>query len=288
MSNAHEHLINMRDSLGEASASHWKDRQLLTQLNKAQSRLGQRIALANGAWLEKSASVTPVASVITLPTDCAKPVYLEETVSGNPIPFSTEVMDRRVSRPAGTTLLAGVTQEAYFQRGSIVVNSTGYTTVCTLWYQMRVPDLHVGTASAGGAASFTLDDNDGEGVSTGGHGAKTITDYYNTVEFKPVSGTGAGAVDTITDYTSGRVATVTGTYSSSTVYGTISKLPEESWDLMELEATMVCLAKPSSVIDPQAFTFLRALLREAREGFDEWISTPFRGGQHTRVTELED
>jgi len=287
MSNGYEHLQQMRDWLGEAAASHWSDRELLKYWNSVQKRIGMKVALSGPGWLQKSEDVTPVDSVITLPVDCAKPIYLEEKSSGRPIPFSTDVMDRRVSRLQGTSLYTGIT-EAYFGLGTIVINSASYTTECTLWYQIRVPDLHVGTASAGGSTSLTMGANDGVDVAADGFGAKQITSYYVNTKLQVISGTGAGIAVNITAYTSGRVATLaSGTYSTSSDYGTLSRLPEECWEVITMEAAMIALSKPSSVVDPQVFGFMKDRWKDANETFLEWVSTPFVGSQRTRITELE-
>ena len=286
MSNAWEHVETIRDYIGEQTGSQWTDRELLKRLNTAQRRLAIAVAKAPGDWLVKSKAVTPSASVIDWPDDCSKPLYLEETSSGNIIEFSTRVMDRRVSRLGGTSLWTGEL-EAYFERQKIVVNQASYTTACTLWYQERVPDLHVGTASAGGATSITLSARDGEGVSSGGFGAKRITDYYNSAGIQVVSGTGAGAPDTITDYTNARVATVTGTYDSDSVYGTISKLPEECWSLMELEAALMAMTKPSSTIDQEIFGFIKDRWSKQQREFEDWLETQHGASQRVRVTGYE-
>jgi len=286
MANAYEHIETIRDYIGEGTAKHWTDRELLRRLNTVQRRLAVAVAKAPGDWLVKSKSVTPSSSEITLPSDCSKPVYLEETATGNVISFSTRVMDRRVSRLTGTSLWSG-TLEAYFVKGKIVVNQDSYGEACTLWYQERVPDLHVGTASAGAATSITLSAHDGAGVSSGGFGAKVVADYYNGAGIEVVSGTGAGTVDTITDYTTARVATVSGTYDSDSVYGTISKLPEECHNLMEVEAALMAMSKPSSVLDPQIFQFIRDRWREYRNEFQEWITTQHADSHRVRITEFE-
>lgn len=282
--NSYNQLKMIRDLIGEATASHWSDRELLGYLNASQSFLGRKIQLANVGWLVKSASVTPVASVITLPSDCAKPIYLEETSSGRPIPIAGDVMDRRVTRLAGTTLYSGVT-EAYRQMNALVVNSDNYTEACTLWYQIRVPDLHVGTASAGAATSITLSAHDGAGVSSGGFGARQVVDYYNGAQIEIVSGTGLGT-DTISDYAATKVATVTGTYSTDSVYGTISRLPEESHHLMWLDAAMIALAKPGAELDPSYFKFMKVLRDEAVDEFEDWIATHSVAAMSSRSTEL--
>lgn len=284
--NSYEQLIQLRDMIHEGSAAHWSDRELLKNLNMAQSRIAQHISQEAGHWLTVSTPVTPSDSVITWPSDCSKPIYLEEVASGNPVSFSTNVEDRRVSRVEGPTFSIG-SPEAYLEKDKIVVNAASYTTACRLWYQIRVPDVHVGTASAGGAASITLSAHDGAGVAAGGFGAQPVIDYYNNAGITVVSGTGAGAPDTITDYTVARVATVTGTYDATSVYGTISRLPAEAHNLMVLEAVMMALAKPSAAIDPKYWEYVRGLWLGVKETFDEWIVTQRVGSHRTRITDVD-
>ena len=87
---------------------------------------------------------------------------------------------------------------------------------------------------------------------------------YNDVDFETVSGTGSAGMDTITDYTAARVATVTGTYSSDTVFGTISKLPEEAHELMCISTALLALAKPSSKLDEASMKRLQVEEKQIR------------------------
>jgi len=287
MENAYNQLEHMRDMLSEPTAAHWTDRELLKNLNMAQRRIGQALATEQSTWLYTSATVTFVASEADWPADCAKPVYLEEVSSGNPVPFSTEVQDRSISRTTGTMLYAGVS-EAYMMMNKLIVNQSSYAAACTLWYQIRVPDLHVGTASAGGALSITLSAHDGAGIASGGFGAKLIADYYTLSKIEVVSGTGASTgPDRITDYSVARAATVTGTYANDSVYGTISRLPEECHDLMILEAVKYSLAKPSAAIDPKYYQYIKDLWDQANDTFTEWCSSMFVSGHRTRITEVD-
>jgi hypothetical protein len=283
--NAANQLTLIRDFLNESVAKHWSDRMLLSCLNMAQGRQARKISKSAGGWLLTSTNVTPADSVITLPTDCSKPVYLEETTSGYPIPFQVDVYDRRMSRQPSAQYHVGQL-EAYPQIGVVVVNKESYTTACTLWYQLRVPDLHVGTASAGGAASITLSAYDGVDAATG-FGASVIADYYNNSKFQVVEGTGAGAPDTITDYSAARVAAVTGTYGATSDYGTISRLPEECHLLMAIEAVIIAIAKPSSALDPKYFEYLKSQWKDQNDEFLTWIADWKASRKGVRTTEIE-
>ena len=138
-----------RDFVAEVSASHWSDINFIHRLSVAQRKVAVLVQNYPGAWLLKSANLTPVASVITLPSDCAKPVYLEETSSGQPLAWLENVKARRVSRTVGASLGGWVgAPEVYPLLGTLEVNQDSYTTEVTLWYDVRVPDLMAGMASA--------------------------------------------------------------------------------------------------------------------------------------------
>ena len=267
-----------RDYVGEAVASHWEDINLIHRLNVAQRRVAVLVQNYPGAWLQKSADLTPVASVITLPQDCAKPVYLEETSSGQPINWLGNVKQRRVSMKAGASIGYSGLLEAYAQRNTLVVNQEGYTNGVTLWYDVRVPDLIAGTASDGEATGLTFPVNSN---------VKHIDDYYNGVGIETDAGVGAGTVgDIITDYIGATgVCVVTGTYSATSIFGTISLLPEEAHPLIILEAALLALAKPSSNIDEKVFQYYANEKREAKRELKDWLETRIAGEGRVAITE---
>ena len=167
--NAYEILELVRDFVAEASEEHWEDKFLMRRINMAHREAAILFGAQGGGWLLSSANVTPSSSVITLPSDCAKPVYLEDS-SGNPIEWLESVRGRRLSRTVGASLEKG-SNEAYPLLGSIEINSPDYSSECTLWYQIRVPDLVAGVAASGsGSNALVLEEN--------GLAAKT-DDYYN-------------------------------------------------------------------------------------------------------------
>lgn len=285
--NAYDMLADLRSNLNEATADHWTDTELLRKLNQAQQKTAMHLSMQPGNWLIASAAVSPSGSVITLPSDCAKPLYIEETSSGTPILFKTSLQDRRTSRSYGVEVPWDHRPlEAYPLMNTIEVNQDSYSTACTLWYQIRVPDLHTGTASAGGAASLTMDTTDGTDGT--GNGARLEADYYNNVDIEIVSGTGPG-IDTVTDYSVARVCTVTGTYSTDSVYGTVPRgIPDQGHGLIILEATMLALSKPSASIDPTVKQDFREEKREMWKTFKDWTGSRIPGaGRHTRITELD-
>ena len=277
--NAYEMLQLLRDQIAEATASHWTDINLVRRLNVAQRKVAVLVQGYPGAWLLKSKDLTPVSSVITLPSDCAKPVYMEEKSSGRPIAWLENVAARRVSRAAVASLgwESGLL-EAYPLLDTLEINQSGYSSEVTLWYDVRVPDLMAGTASAGGAASLTFPDESP---------VKHVDDYYNGVALEVDSGTGSDTVgDIITDYDGAtRVCTVTDTYSSSSVFGTISRLPEECHPLILAEATVLAVAKPSSSLDKEIFQYYVNERKDVKRDLKEWLETRIKGYRRVEITE---
>jgi len=268
----------LRDQLAEASASHWSDVNLIRRINVAQRKVAILVQNYPASWLLKSVALTPVDSVITLPQDCAKPVYLEETSSRRPLNWLGNVRTRSVSRgPSGYSGLGGIL-ESYPLRNTLEINQASYTTEVTLWYDQRVPDLIAGTASAGAATSLTFPDNSN---------VKHVDDYYNGVGIEVDAGTGAGTVgDVITDYAGATGAcVVSGTYAADSVFGTISLLPEETHHLILLEATLLAVAKPSSNIDKEVFQYYTNERRDAIKELKDWLETRIKGYGRVEVTE---
>lgn len=262
--NSYDQFQMLRDNINEASAAHWTDVELMRKLNQAQRKIAIKVAMSQGQWLVKSVVVNFVNSVITLPADCSKPIYLEENNNGAPVNWLPTIAYRRVSRDVGTTLDTTGSREAYPLQLTLEVNRDGYNEACTLWYQIRVPDLVQGTAPAGAATSLTLPDD---------RITRRIIDYYNNVSFEVISGTGTAGLDQITDYTAARVCTVTGTYDATTVFGTISMLPEEAHYLMVLEATVSALHKPSAEIDKETRNNYISETREIRRDVHGWLES---------------
>jgi len=278
--NAKEQIDFVRDQLSEASAAHWLDVGLLRRLNAAQERIALRIALTAGQWLVKNASVTPVASVITLPTDCSKPIYLEETSSGSPIDWLGSVTHRRVSRGIGADVGVG-SAEAYLLADTIEVNQANYTTACTLWYQKRVPWLHAGDASAAAASSITL---------AADANRVFLADYYAGVTLEQYNAASATATivafrSLITANTAVGVCTVTGTPTNAYGYGTISVLPKETHMLMCYMATADAILKPSATIDDKAVDRIRADTKDMQRDVWQWLESRTVGGERIEIGE---
>lgn len=280
--NAWEQMKFVRDLLGEDVAVHWSDVNLVRRLNTAQDRVALRVAQVGGQWLVKSASVTPVASVITLPSDCSKPIYIEETVSGIPVDWLSSVTHRRVSRGIGANIPYGLMAlEGYPLANTIEINQDQYVTGCTLWYQRRVPKLSAGDAVAGAAQSITLaaDSN-----------RVYLANYYANVGVEQYNAAGATAAyvtlrDVITASTAAGVCTVTGTPTTGYAYGTVSVLPEETHLLMCYLAAADAVLKPSTTIDDKTVDRIRADTKYMQKQVWDWLESRIAGGERVESGE---
>lgn len=281
MVNSYYLLADVRSNLHEVSEAHWADKEILRKLNQVQMELAMHLMMTPGAWLLKSTSLSFSSGEASLPADCGKPVYLEETASGAPIPLRINVADRSVSRlPFGAS---GGIYEAWLERAKIVVNLSGYGEPCTLWYNERVPDLHAGTAGASsGANALHLDANNEPRFADG---------YYNNVTVEVIDQT-SGVIDissTVSDYAgSTKIMTIAGTPASGDTYGTISKLPDECYSVLVLKTTLRCLSKPSAAIDDKYFERFSAEQKDAWLTLKQWLTERANDARHTRITEMVD
>lgn len=277
--NCYHMLTEMRDIIGEKTASHWGDDGLLRKINFSQRQRANELMSVPGDWLLASEDLTPAASVITLPSNCVKPVHLEETTSHCPISIGQNIRDRRISGVSGQTIWDQV-MEAYPLGNTLVVCIDSYTTGVTLWFQRRVPDLHCGTESS--VAVSTL------GFHLANHPV-FVADYYkgSYVEVMDATTKAVEIRSEITGYTAAGVATITGTPVDTDLYGTISELPEEAINLVILDAALAAMAKPSAALDPKYFEYLLALRKEAKKDWKRFITTRISGSNRTRITEYE-
>lgn len=281
--NSHTMLEELRSNVAEPDPNFWADAELLRKLNAKQLKVATMLSMSRGNWLTKSKNITPVASKVAFPSDCAKVIYLEETSTGYPIAININVSERRISRGYANSFISSIYsgRDAYLVNDGIMINVDDYTTQVTLWYQRRVPNLHVGKAQTGsGAAVVILGSTDGEDQS--GHGAEIVDDYYNDVKIERISGTQIS--DTITDYTgSTRSAVVTGTFAAGDIYGTVPVIPEECHNLIVIEATVAALGKPGSTASEHTVNYYINELREARAMFKRWCSSRVIGGHHGTI-----
>ncbi len=212
--NCYEILSDVRYSINEHSTAFvqgtdttcpHKNAWLVKCINRAQrylyNILFRRIP---GEFLE-TASLTGVSSVFTLPWDFGKLRYFKDDKGLQVYHVNQE--GRKVNAQTGSDRL-------YYRKGNtLVLDKDSVTDTYTLEYYRKPRDLDFGVAAAGAATSITL------AIS-----ANAIADYYNGMDIE--INTGTTFIDTITDYTAARVATITNTGVAATYYGIVSDLPE--------------------------------------------------------------
>jgi len=278
--NAYYMLTDVRDNVVESTAKHWGDNDILRKLNLSHRARVMEIHSATGDWLLKSATLTPSSSEITLPSDCSKPVYLEHATGLWEIPMDQTVRERGLTRVYGNQFSDNYVT-AYPIKDKLVINQDSFTDNVKLWYLERIANLICGTADTGSTGTSLVVPLAME--------PSLQDDYYNdqTIEINLDGGT-APSRTTVTDYVAAtRAITVTaGALTASTsTFGTVSDLPEEAIDLVLLEATIKCLAKPGSRLDSKYFEFYRQLYTDAKRAWTNWVSTRRAGAGRIRISE---
>ena len=273
--------LDVRDNMNESVASHWSNKEIKRKLNAAQAKAAMAMYQSPGEWFLTSTTVTPVASVITLPTDCVRPAYLEHKAQKFAIPIRDTVRERRLTRQPSPTIGVGDGDiSAYMQGNTIEINKESFSDPCTLWYNKRVVEMVYGTGDTGSSTTslkIKLDDE-----------PSLVDDYYNGITIDYLGGTGVSNSDTISDYAaSTRILTVTTTVGTDTIYGTVSQVPPEGHSFIVLEATCDLLAKPSSAIDPKYFEFFNSRRKDAWKQFVDFFTNRVSASMRTRIAEMD-
>jgi len=212
-------LVNGTDTTGT-----FLNTELMRKINDAQTYIWNLLFTSQQSLFLTSKSLTAVDSVLTMPSNFFKVKSLEDS-EGVPL----QPIDS-INRSVG---FSGVGYYQYYQKGSTLVIDVEYINDSfTLWYYTRCRDLDCGMTSAGGVGTATL-------ATT----AKKITSYYNGMMIENVTD---DATDTITAYTSARVATVSGTWAASKYYGIVSELPEIFHPLIAERAILLLKLNPKS------------------------------------------
>jgi len=164
----------------------------------------------------KSITITGVASVFALPSDFGRMVVFKDDKNRKLYPLDIERL-----KQSGST----GQKRMYYRKGdNLVMDRDGITDTYTLWYRWRARELNQGKASAGAATSITLQTT-----------AKPIADYYNGMDIEDIT---QSFVNTISDYSAARVATITGTAAANDYYGIVPELPEPFWQLIAPRAVL--------------------------------------------------
>jgi hypothetical protein len=282
--NFYEMLQEVRENINEPTEQtngHWSDAQILRKLKAACKKAQTIITSSPGDTFVTSTTLSPSGGIVTLPEDFGKFVYMEDASTGAPVYFGGQtIRERRIGTPLGATLEVG-SAVGVFVGNTIELNAGGYTGGVKLWYQKKVIEPIVGTATTGsGAQTLVLPST---------IFPKRQDDYYNGLVLEVFSGTGSGTTCTVTDYVSSTktLTTDSGTFGTDTVFGSDSQFVQEADTFIVLDATVACLAKPSSSIDSAYFQFYNNERRVAKKDLEEYLSTRVAGSEYIRITEVE-
>lgn len=212
--NCYTLVEQVRDKLNEYSTAYvqgtdisgkYQNFQVLSGINSAQRFIYSILLTRIPYEFLEEASLTGVDSVFTLPPDFGRLRYFKDENGRQVFPIT----------PQKLKLTASVgSDRRYYRKGNtLVLEKTGISKTYTLYYERKCRELDFGKASAGEATGITL-------ATTF---AKKIADYYNGMTIENIT---QDWVDTIDDYTAGRVATISETAAANDYYGIVSDLPE--------------------------------------------------------------
>jgi len=225
--NAYEILSEVRKGVNEYSTAYvqgtdttgaFDNTDILRKINDAQNYLYDLLLTHNPALFYKSAALTGVASVYTVPADFYR---LRRVEDANGLKLTNiNLDDKRRVLDQGSGWF-------YYQVGkTFTLDRIGASDVLTFYYVSRCRKLNSGMSSAGGALSLTLETS-----------ARKEADYYNGMQIENVTD---DWTDTINDYTAARVATLAAqTGAASKYYGLISELPEDFHPFISAKAILL-------------------------------------------------
>ena len=189
---------------------------LVGKINEAQRFIYALMLRRQPGIFTKTAALTGVDSVYTLPADFGVLLYFKDE-NGRQV-FPIGVKQKRLTNETGS-------DRHYYRKGNtLVLDKAGLTTAYSLEYLFKCRDLTQGTAQAGAATSITL-------ATT----ASKLIDFYNEVVIENIT---QDWVDTIDDYATTRVATISETAVAADFYGTVSDLPEPFHHLIASRAIL--------------------------------------------------
>ncbi len=252
---------------GADTTGPYSNAQIMDGINAAQRYIYSILLRRIPYEFEEEIALTGVASVYTLPANFGTLRFFKDSKGLQIHPIKPN--QRRIASSSGTDQL-------YYRKGNtLVLDKAGITEVCTLLYYRKCRDIEQGKASAGGALSITL-------ATT----AKKLVDYYNGLTLENIT---KDWVDTIDDYATTRVATISETAAADDYYGTVSDIPEPFHFLMIPRAVFeitgnypVSKEKPETpgidLFNQQLIETLRAYAGEALDTHVEDIWCNYGGG----------
>lgn len=202
---------------GSDTSGAYDNTEIVRKINIAQRYLFNLLFIRFPDYFYTSSTVTGSSGVYTIPSGLVRLSHIVDSNGNilNPI----NIRQKHLSNTSGSDYL-------YYRYGNTIVRDSGNSDALTFYYYKQPIDLTQGMSSAGGSLSLTL-------ATT----AKASADYYNGSVIENITD---GWDATISDYTSGRVATLSsGTGAASKYYGTVSTLPEQFHHLISRRATLL-------------------------------------------------
>lgn len=195
---------------GTDTSGKFKNDYLLAKINQAQRYIYAKVFKRVPDQFLESVSLTGVNSVFTLPANFSILLWFRDDNGDRVYPITVDKLKRDTSD--------GSDRHYYRKGNTLVLDKDSVTSTYTLWYLKKCRNLTTGKALAGAATSITL-------ATT----ASKLVDYYNGVTLEDET---QDWVDTIDDYATTRVATISETAAANDYYGTVSELPEEFHDFI--------------------------------------------------------
>jgi hypothetical protein len=230
---------------------------IVRKLNIAQRSIFNLLFVRFPDLFLTSTPVTGTAGVYTMPPNMFRLLEIVNSNGNKIYPISIQV--KRLGNSSGSDNL-------YYRSGNTIVRDSGVSGTLTFHYYKTVKELTQGQSVGGTATSITL-----------GVNAKKVADYYNNVIIENVTD---NWVDTITDYTSARVATIATRASSGKFYGTVSELPETFHHLISKKAVLILknfVGSPQRAEIPEVADFKEDLVETLRS---------FTGGGDISIADL--
>ena len=225
--NCHALVASVRRTLGEYSEAKVRGEDTLggfdndyivEKLNAAIRELYVLISRRVPDLFIEELALTAVSSVFTLPWDFGKIVWFKDEL-GHKVNEISQSQQKYVNMTGSDRLYRRV-------GNTLVLDKAGLGVTYTLTYKRKPRDVHHGLVAAGSALSMTFSTK-----------ARKVADYYNgmTVENET-----SDWVDTISDYTAARVATIAAeTPALNEAYGLVPEIPEWCHHLLAPRAALL-------------------------------------------------
>lgn len=238
---------------GTDATGHYENSYIVDKINLSQEFIYDYLLKRIPEEFFETASLVGVDSVFTLPANFGKLLYFKDDRGLQVFPMRER--DRRLESATGSDRL-------YTKRGTtLVLDKAGVTDTYTLFYHRKARDLDYGLSTAGGSLSITLATS-----------AKKLVDYYNGMIIENISD---DWVDTISDYTTGRVATIgTETGAASKYYGIVSDLPDQFHKFISPKAVLLIKRESPLSEEKPSNADEDSFLESIREAFRAYSGAP--------------